>query len=555
VIAIGLELRSISLSGEIKAAPAGDQEPHDSFASKLVSETAAQEKTQQKPPEEKTKETSSGTQAPVRTPVVPSSPAPIAKKSGPVQTAAPRSTSTGTSTMDSISQRGVVEEAETGAVEAPKSAAPPDKRTIDIKEPEPDGPGVPEESEQSPKHDSVVLQSVPPAPGAAENARPTVTAAVSLSPEESKTRGRAVASIHGDAAKTKAAIHALPAAATQTSLPHIQATSVDTILPSNAPRSPLAGTAASADGPEKPEKPAIAAAAPAPLKASADSSNRTKANDDFANLISVTDKDTKGSDQVADSTSGTASLPEAKSSGLSTIEASASVPAATAMTATVSAGVPSSLAGLTAVAAPDNFAAAVSKGTGGNDTASSMTHTAASHLPASPANEEHRTLQATPTTLEVGLPNGTQGWLKIRAEIGTNGVQAALSSNSAAGQNLLHEQLPAINAYLQGERIHASATVVERAPQADSMASGENAGTMSGGHSQERPDSSSHSDRTQRFDPTDPSMQSEGKQTASGADPIWEPIEDPHDGAGRMGGGMLLPMQGRGSGSWLNVLA
>ncbi len=73
----------------------------------------------------------------------------------------------------------------------------------------------------------------------------------------------------------------------------------------------------------------------------------------------------------------------------------------------------------------------------------------------------HRTLLATPTALEVGLANGTQGWLKIRAEMTDGGVvTASLSSATSAGQEMLHRELPALTAYLQEERVAVNTVVV-----------------------------------------------------------------------------------------------
>jgi hypothetical protein len=76
----------------------------------------------------------------------------------------------------------------------------------------------------------------------------------------------------------------------------------------------------------------------------------------------------------------------------------------------------------------------------------------------------HGTLTATPTSLEVGVANGTQGWLKIRAEMTGGGlVNASLSSATPAGQEMLHRELPGLTAYLHQERVTVS-TVVVHAP-------------------------------------------------------------------------------------------
>lgn len=72
----------------------------------------------------------------------------------------------------------------------------------------------------------------------------------------------------------------------------------------------------------------------------------------------------------------------------------------------------------------------------------------------------HRTLAATPTVLEVGIPNGTQGWLKVRAELAGGGVNASVSAASSAGQEMLHRELPAMTAYLQQEKVAVNSLVV-----------------------------------------------------------------------------------------------
>jgi hypothetical protein len=82
--------------------------------------------------------------------------------------------------------------------------------------------------------------------------------------------------------------------------------------------------------------------------------------------------------------------------------------------------------------------------------------------------EMHRMLGATPTSLEVGVANGTQGWLKIRAEMTGNGlVNASLSSATPAGQEMLHRELPALTAYLHQEQVTVNAVVVHANIPAD----------------------------------------------------------------------------------------
>ena len=79
------------------------------------------------------------------------------------------------------------------------------------------------------------------------------------------------------------------------------------------------------------------------------------------------------------------------------------------------------------------------------------------------SSESHRTLLATPTSLEVGMQSGTQGWLKIRAEVGGQGeVKASLDAASTGGRDLLHSQLPALNAFLHSEQLSVTASLTER---------------------------------------------------------------------------------------------
>jgi hypothetical protein len=85
-------------------------------------------------------------------------------------------------------------------------------------------------------------------------------------------------------------------------------------------------------------------------------------------------------------------------------------------------------------------------------------------LRAAIAAEPHQTLMATPTALEVGVHSGSQGWLKIRAEVGGAGeVSASLAAASPSGEQMLKGQLPALNAYLHSEQMSVAASVAERA--------------------------------------------------------------------------------------------
>ncbi len=97
-----------------------------------------------------------------------------------------------------------------------------------------------------------------------------------------------------------------------------------------------------------------------------------------------------------------------------------------------------------------------------------------------------RMLMASPTALEVGIQNGTHGWLKVRAEISDGGaVSASVSAASSAGQEMLHRELPALTAYLQQEKVAVSAIVVHAsAPMGTDYRN--SASEMGGGPAQQR---------------------------------------------------------------------
>jgi hypothetical protein len=92
-----------------------------------------------------------------------------------------------------------------------------------------------------------------------------------------------------------------------------------------------------------------------------------------------------------------------------------------------------------------------------------------------------RVLAATPTSLEVGIQNGTHGWLKVRAEMTDGGVvNASVSAASSAGQEMLHRELPALSAYLQEEKVAVNAVIVH-APSAAGTDARSSSGTDGAG--------------------------------------------------------------------------
>jgi hypothetical protein len=97
-----------------------------------------------------------------------------------------------------------------------------------------------------------------------------------------------------------------------------------------------------------------------------------------------------------------------------------------------------------------------------------------------------RMLTATPTSLEVGIQNGTHGWLRVRAEMTEGVVNASVAATSSAGQEMLHRELPALTAYLLEEKVGVNAVVVHAATSAGTDARGSSGMDGAGGGTPQR---------------------------------------------------------------------
>ena len=153
-----------------------------------------------------------------------------------------------------------------------------------------------------------------------------------------------------------------------------------------------------------------------------------------------------------------------------------------------------------------------------------------------------RTLSATPTALEVGIPDGTHGWLKVRAEMTDGGVvNASVSAASSASQEMLHRELPSLTAYLQSEKVAVNTVVVHPTAGAGTESRGYSAGTE-GGTSGQTPQKSNEG----------------GEQRQSSVNAATEATEAASSyqdlrGVGEDG---TLPLTAyEGGGSWLSVRA
>ena len=148
--------------------------------------------------------------------------------------------------------------------------------------------------------------------------------------------------------------------------------------------------------------------------------------------------------------------------------------------------------------------------------------------------EEVHTLEAMPHALEVGLSAGAHGWLRVRAEMATDGeVSAQVIAGSAAAAAGLHKELPALTAFLADEKVGLTSLVVTAAERSSGTA---DAAMGSNAQGQER-DAQSQA-RQGKVSAWDESV-------AHGDEEVLLPLAGMHAGlAGRSG-----------NGGWLSVLA
>ena len=117
--------------------------------------------------------------------------------------------------------------------------------------------------------------------------------------------------------------------------------------------------------------------------------------------------------------------------------------------------------------------------------------------PGPAATQSHQVLAAGPAQLDVGVFDGTHGWLRVRAELGADGAVSASLTASASAHDSLRAVLPEMANYLESEAVSVSRIAVHRAAEgAPAMApnAGEGQGTgqaqpqrQDGRSGQERP--------------------------------------------------------------------
>jgi len=153
-----------------------------------------------------------------------------------------------------------------------------------------------------------------------------------------------------------------------------------------------------------------------------------------------------------------------------------------------------------------------------------------------------RTLSATPTALEVGIPDGTHGWLKVRAEMTDGGVvNASVSAASSASQEMLHRELPSLTAYLQTEKVAVNLVVIHSTAGTGADSRGYSAGTESGANGQ--PPQGSNEGGEQR------------QSSVNAATEVTEDVSSYQELRGVGEDGTLPLTVYEGGGSWLSVRA
>ncbi len=156
-----------------------------------------------------------------------------------------------------------------------------------------------------------------------------------------------------------------------------------------------------------------------------------------------------------------------------------------------------------------------------------------------------RMLTATPSVLEVGIQNGTHGWLKVRAEMADGGVvNASVSAASSAGQEMLHRELPALTAYLQEEKVAVNAVVVHAPLAAESVARNSAGMADAAGQESQRSDEG----KEQRQNLAEPKVNGSGMNDSDEMK-TYESLQGVDEDR-------LSPLAGYGSGGgWLSVRA
>jgi hypothetical protein len=192
--------------------------------------------------------------------------------------------------------------------------------------------------------------------------------------------------------------------------------------------------------------------------------------------------------------------------------------------------------------------AATAHKTSGSQVSAELQSNALARVAGSDVNPAH-VLAAGPGQLEVGVLDGTHGWLKIRAELGSDGsINALLTSNATAHEGL-KEAVPALSGYLLSESLNVGRIAVHRPPEGSATGSDM---TNANGGSGRRDDGTASP-----YQDADESTGS-GKRLLSGNvySATRQDIDSSMSGISAvLFGGASAGFDGNGIGSWLSVTA
>lgn len=119
--------------------------------------------------------------------------------------------------------------------------------------------------------------------------------------------------------------------------------------------------------------------------------------------------------------------------------------------------------------------------------------------------DRERTLLATPTSIEVGIPGGSHGWLKLRAEMTADGsIQASMSPSSLSHADELRRELPSLTTYLHQEQIPVSSVAIHEPARTHSVSDTPGGMNLNSGTGGEARDSQNGEKRMQEFSRDEP---------------------------------------------------
>jgi hypothetical protein len=161
-----------------------------------------------------------------------------------------------------------------------------------------------------------------------------------------------------------------------------------------------------------------------------------------------------------------------------------------------------------------------------------------------------QTSQSGPPKLDVGVFDGTHGWLRIRAELDSHGqVTASLTAASSVAHDSLRATVPEMTSYLASESVTVSRIAVHRISEGSTAIAAQAEGHAGGGTAEQ----SRH--ESEMANGGDGARRSALAADREQSDPAAA-LKDWLDGLSRVASPLGLGLGfGRNSGGWVNVCA